>query len=123
MDIHALDFNNNFFDYSQAERILLYLEDPLQTLKELKRITKSNSYICLIEPHWKTNIVNITDRELVRKIINYDCDKNIRNGWIGRQLPKYLKDLDLNFEVETRLKIWHICSIVALYAQIMKTII
>lgn len=102
MDIHNLDFNDSIFDYSRAERVLLYLDNPLQALKELKRGTKNNGYICLIEPDWETNTINITNKRLVRKIINYDCDKNIRNGWIGRQLPKYLKGLDLNFEIETR---------------------
>ncbi|MED7788966.1 methyltransferase domain-containing protein [Francisella sp. 19X1-34] len=105
MDIHSLDFSDSVFEYSRAERVLLYLKEPLQALKELKRVTKNNGYICLIEPDWETNTINITNRQLVRKIINYDCDKNIRSGWIGRQLPRYLKSLDLNFEIETRVVI------------------
>lgn len=33
MDIHDLDFDDNSFDYPRAERVLLYLEDPMQALK------------------------------------------------------------------------------------------
>ena len=43
--------------------------------------------------------------KVIRISYNYDCDKNIRNGWIGIQLPQYLKKLDLNFEIETRVVI------------------
>ncbi|MED7820243.1 MULTISPECIES: methyltransferase domain-containing protein [unclassified Francisella] len=105
MDIHNLGFNDDTFDYSRAERVFLYLDNPPQALKELKRVTKNNGYICLIEPDWETNTINIDNKQLVRKIINYNCDNDIRNGWIGRQLPKLLKSLNLNFEIESRVVI------------------
>lgn len=103
-DISSLPFPSNYFDAVRAERVLLYLNSPLNAIKELLRVSKPGACICLIEPDWETNTINIEDRSLVRKILHYDCDNNIKNGWIGRTLPELLKKAHVtHYDLETRI--------------------
>lgn len=102
MNIENLSFDDNSFDFTRAERVLLYAPNPIIAIKELFRVTKKNSYICIIEPDWETNTTNVNNRELVRKIINHDCDNNIKNGLVGRELPSILKNLNINYSIDSR---------------------
>lgn len=102
MNIENLSFDDNSFDFTRAERVLLYAPNPKIAIKELFRVTKKNSYMCIIEPDWETNTINVNNRELVRKIINHDCDNNIKNGWVGRELPSILKNLNINYSIDSR---------------------
>jgi ubiquinone/menaquinone biosynthesis C-methylase UbiE len=99
-DAHRLPFQDDSFDVSRAERLFLYLRDPVKALAELVRVTKSRGVIYLIEPDFETVTINVGDRDLVRKILHFDCDHDTRNGWIGRELPSLFKasgltDVDL----------------------------
>lgn len=86
-DAQELPFPDNHFDVARAERLFLYLEDPVKALAELVRVTRGGGAVYLIEPDFETVTINVSDRELVRKILHFDCDHDTRNGWIGRELP------------------------------------
>ena|SRR3990167_8027446 len=102
-DISSLPFPSDYFDAARAERVLLYVNSPLNVIKELIRVTKPGGCICLIEPDWETNTINIEDRPLVRKILHYDCDNNIKSAWIGRTLPELLNKAHVeHYDLETR---------------------
>jgi hypothetical protein len=46
-------------------------------------------------------------RYLVRRVLHYDCDRNVRNDWIGRQLPSLLRQAGLvPCSIETRVVIF-----------------
>ena len=57
--------------------------------------------VAVIEPDFETVTINVSDRNLVRKVLHFDCDHNTKNGWIGRDLPRLLKSHGLtNITVE-----------------------
>ena len=94
-DAYRLDFADNTFDGCRADRILQYLEDPGKALTELYRVARSGARIVISEPDWETLIIDSPDKELTRRILNFRCDK-LQSGWIGRQLPRLLKEVGLD---------------------------
>jgi ubiquinone/menaquinone biosynthesis C-methylase UbiE len=106
-DVQQLPFPDNYFDVARAERLFLYLTDPRQALAELVRVTKSDGVVYVIEPDFETQTINLSDRGLVRKILQFDCDHETRNGWIGRELPQLFKACGLvDIDVETSVVIY-----------------
>lgn len=86
-DAQRLPFADRSFDVARAERLLLYLQEPATALAELARVTRNKGSVYVIEPDFETVTINLGNRALVRKVLNFDCDKDTRNGWIGRELP------------------------------------
>ena len=50
-DVNKLPFRANIFDYIIATEILEHLPDPINAMKEIRRISKNNSYIITSVPH------------------------------------------------------------------------
>jgi ubiquinone/menaquinone biosynthesis C-methylase UbiE len=86
-DAQRLPFADRSFDVARAERLFLYLQEPATALAELVRVTRNKGSVYVIEPDFETVTINVSNRGLVRKVLNFDCDKDTRNGWIGRELP------------------------------------
>jgi ubiquinone/menaquinone biosynthesis C-methylase UbiE len=86
-EAQRLPFADRSFDIARAERLFLYLQEPATALAELARVTRNKGNVYVIEPDFETVTINVGNRELVRKVLNFDCDKDTRNGWIGRELP------------------------------------
>jgi ubiquinone/menaquinone biosynthesis C-methylase UbiE len=86
-DAQRLPFADRSFDVARAERLFLYLQEPATALAELARVTRNKGSVYVIEPDFETVTINVGNRGLVRKVLNFDCDKDTRNGWIGRELP------------------------------------
>ncbi|QRO00232.1 methyltransferase domain-containing protein [Archangium violaceum] len=85
-DIHHLDFPDWSFDACRSSRVFMYLDDPCQALSELVRLTRPGGTVLLFEPEFDSWILNGPDRAVVRKLIHFWTDQ-LRNPWIGRQLP------------------------------------
>jgi ubiquinone/menaquinone biosynthesis C-methylase UbiE len=49
-EAHRLPFQDDSFELSRAERLFLYLRDPVKERAELVRVTKSRGIVYLIEP-------------------------------------------------------------------------
>ena len=94
-DAHRLPFPDDHFDVARAERLLLYLTDPRRALSELARVTKAGGAVYVIEPDFETQTINLEDRGLVRKVLQFYCDNEMRNGWIGRELSRSFEACDL----------------------------
>ena len=84
-DAHDLDFEDNSFDSCRADRVLQHLDRPGQALAEMIRVVRPGSRIVISEPDWETLVVDMPNRSLTRRILNYFCDET-QNGWCGRQL-------------------------------------
>ncbi len=91
---HHLDFANNTFDCTRAERLLMHVDDPSKAIAEMVRVTRPGGRIVVFDLDWDGVIINHNDRILTRKIIHLMCD-SIRNGWIGRELPALFKEAGL----------------------------
>jgi ubiquinone/menaquinone biosynthesis C-methylase UbiE len=94
-DAHALAFADDTFDRCRADRVFQHLQHPRVALQELVRVAKSGARIVVSEPDWETLVLDSDERTTTRKIVNFICDRIIRNGWIGRQLPRLFKECGL----------------------------
>ena len=84
-NIYQLDFADNSFDASRADRVFMHLNDPHKALAELQRVVKPGGCVVVDDPDWETLVVDTPDRVVTRKIWQHAVD-GVVNGWIGRQL-------------------------------------
>jgi ubiquinone/menaquinone biosynthesis C-methylase UbiE len=89
-----LDWPDNTFDASRADRVLMFMDHPHRALQEMVRVTRSGGRIVVGEFDMETAIVDSPYRGLTRKLLDFWCD-TIPNGWIGRQLPGLYQEFGL----------------------------
>jgi SAM-dependent methyltransferase len=106
-DAEALPFADASFDVARAERVLVYLPDPKRALTEMRRVTRPGGTVSAIEPDFGTNAINLDDRDLVRRILDHECDANIPHGWLVRDLSGMMQDIGLRgVTIDTRIVIF-----------------
>jgi SAM-dependent methyltransferase len=107
-DAQDLPFESACFDVCRAERLLIYLDNPMRALAEMKRVTRGGGRLSLIEPDFDTNTINIGHRELTRRVLAHECDTGVVQGWVVRDLRGMLLDLGLvDVEIATRVVIFN----------------
>jgi SAM-dependent methyltransferase len=94
-DAHAMPFADASFDAARVERALQHVEDPARVLAEMARVVRPGGIIVASEPDWGTLAVDAADRDATRELGRLLCDRHIRNGWIGRQLPGHFARLGI----------------------------
>jgi ubiquinone/menaquinone biosynthesis C-methylase UbiE len=93
-DVQALPFPDATFDVCRAARLLEHLPDARQALSEMARVTRRGGRVVVFDFDWDTLVIDHPDRETTRTIVLSYSD-SIRNGWIGRQLPRVFKEQGL----------------------------
>lgn len=105
-DAHALSFPDGSFDRCRADRVFQHLQDPRPVLKEMVRVLASTGRMVVCDPDWETFVIDMPDRSLTRRIVNFTCDAH-PNGWSGRRLLKLCKEIGLrDAVVNTRVLIF-----------------
>jgi SAM-dependent methyltransferase len=94
-DAQRLPFPDDAFDVTRVERVLIYVTDPLQALREMVRVTRPGGAVAIIAPDFDTNIVNVADRALTRAVLAHECDTGVVNGWLVRDLGPAMRDAGL----------------------------
>jgi ubiquinone/menaquinone biosynthesis C-methylase UbiE len=84
-DVHALAFSSNSFDVCRAERVFMYLKDPVQALSEMIRVTKPGGRIVIYDFDWDCIFAPGTDKRVTRSIVRALAD-NLPQGKIGGEL-------------------------------------
>lgn len=106
-DAEALPFANASFDVARAERVLVYLPEPKRALEEMRRVTGPGGTVTAIEPDFGTNAINLSDRALVRRVLDHECDTNIPHGWLVRDLKGLMEDVGFkHIAIDTRIVIF-----------------
>ncbi len=106
-DAQDLPFEDGTFDVARSERVLLYLPDPTQALKEMRRVTKKGGAVTAIEPDFGTNAINVADRDLARRVLNHECDFGIPHGLLVRDMAWLMHDVGLkDVNIDTRIVIF-----------------
>lgn len=106
-DAQALPFQDATFNAARVERVLVYLSDPQKAVQEMGRVTKPGGTISMIEPDFGTNVINVPDRGLARRIRDYECDINVPQGLLMRDMPWILKELGFTeIGIDTRLLVF-----------------
>jgi hypothetical protein len=59
------------------------------------RFPTHESRVAVVDTDLGTLVVAAEDRALTRKIVEFQCDRRIRNGWIGRELLALAQDCGL----------------------------
>jgi ubiquinone/menaquinone biosynthesis C-methylase UbiE len=93
-NVHELPFPDGMFDVCRAARVLEHLPNAERALTEMVRVTRLGGRILVFDIDWDTLIIDHPDKETTRTFILSHSD-SIRNGWIGRQLPRLFQEQHL----------------------------
>ncbi|HUF01800.1 MAG TPA: methyltransferase domain-containing protein [Gaiellaceae bacterium] len=87
-DAHALPFADATFDGSWADRTFQHLSDPEAALAELVRVTKPGGRIVTADPDYDTQVVDVADQELARRVLRFRADHALRNGTLAHRMGR-----------------------------------
>ncbi len=85
-DATALPFPDGSFDGSWADRTFQHLADPHTALTELVRVTRHGGRIVLADPDYDTQVVDVTDQALARRVLRWRADGCLRNGTLAHRM-------------------------------------
>ena len=63
-----------------------HLADPEAALAELTRVTKTGGRIVVVDPDYETQVVDVADQELARKVLRFRADRLLRNGTLAHRM-------------------------------------
>ncbi|MES0808061.1 methyltransferase domain-containing protein [Roseibium sp. SCPC15] len=102
-DATNLSFEDASFDCVRAERLLIYLKDFQSVLAEMRRVLRPGGHLALIEPDFSTITINVADRELLRKVIDYEIAHAVEQSWLPGPLNSALEQLGFqNIKCDSR---------------------
>jgi len=90
-DASSQPFPDQSFDRIRTERVLMYVPDTEQTIKEFKRLLKPGGRLVIFDFDWDAIVIAHHDKALTRKIIRYASD-SFPNGRIGSDLYRQLRN-------------------------------
>jgi ubiquinone/menaquinone biosynthesis C-methylase UbiE len=93
-DVQRLAFDDGTFDGVRSSRLLCHVDDPRRALTEMIRVLRPGGHLVAIEPDHDTLVIASPQRECTRKIVNAFGD-GFRDGWTGRWLPVWCRELGL----------------------------
>ena len=89
-DAQALRFEDDTFDACRAERMLMHVPDADRAIHEMVRVTRPGGRLSVFDLDFETLMIDSPYVEITRRITRSFCD-GLKNGWIGRQLSRLLK--------------------------------
>lgn len=82
----ALPFAAGVFDGYRADRTFQHLADPDTALSELVRVTRPGGRIVIVDPDYDTQVVDVADQALARRVLRFRADHGLRNGTIAHRM-------------------------------------
>ncbi|MEU5161781.1 methyltransferase domain-containing protein [Streptomyces sp. NPDC020875] len=98
-DVHRLPLPDAGADRARTDRVLQHVEDPAAVLAEVRRVLRPGGRLVTAEPDWDTLAFDHPDLETARAWTRHITDRIVRNGVLGRQLPRLA--LAAGFDVPT----------------------
>jgi SAM-dependent methyltransferase len=99
-DALALDLPDGSVDRCRAERLLMHAHgEPAAIVGELARVLRPGGRLVVFDLDWDTFAIDGAELDLTRRIVRSYSD-GVRNGCVGRTLPRLLRDAGL-VDVET----------------------
>lgn len=93
-DARALPFPDGSFDHALCHWVLLHVEPQLQVVQEMARVVRPDGRVMCVEVDWETAIVHPGERNLTRRILQANTDRQV-DGWMGRRLIPLLREAGL----------------------------
>ncbi len=93
-DAHDLPFPDESFDSAFSLRVFEIIGEPRRVLAEMARVLRPGGRLVVNGPDVDAWTIDAADREVTRKILHHACDFET-NGWVGRQLPAWCRELGL----------------------------
>lgn len=90
-DAASQPFRDQSFDCVRTERVLMYVPDTQQTIKEFKRLLKPGGRLVIFDFDWDGILIAYQDKALTRQIVRYASD-SFPNGRIGADLYLQLRN-------------------------------
>jgi SAM-dependent methyltransferase len=91
----ALPFQAASFDGCWADRVLQHLERPQPALAEMVRVTRSGGRVVVADPDYDTQVVDVEDQNLARRVLRFRADHLLRNGTIAHRTGGLLAEAGL----------------------------
>ncbi|KAB1102802.1 methyltransferase domain-containing protein [Micromonospora aurantiaca] len=102
-DAHRLPFLDDSFDGAWSDRTVQHLADPHAAIGELVRVVRPGGRIVLADPDYDTQVLDIADQDLARRVLRFRADVLLRNGTLAHQHAGILATLGLaDITVEPR---------------------
>ena len=92
----ALPFADASFDGAWADRTVQHLADPGRALAELVRVIRPGGRLVVVDPDYDTQVVDVEDQELARRVLRFRADHLLRNGTIAHRVPGLLTELGVD---------------------------
>jgi ubiquinone/menaquinone biosynthesis C-methylase UbiE len=93
-DAQSLRFPEHTFDAVRTERMLMHVPDAGRALSEMARVLRRGGSMAVQDFDWETQFCDSPYKETTRKIALSFCD-SMKNGWIGRCLPRLFHGVGL----------------------------
>ena len=85
-DAHRLPFPDASFDGCWADRVFQHLARPALAASELARVTRPGGRIVVADPDYDTQVVDVPDQELARRVLRFRADHLLRNGTVAHRM-------------------------------------
>lgn len=103
-DAGHLPFEDASFDGCRADRVLQHLPDSTLAIAEMVRVLRPGGRVVVIDPDYDTQVLELEDQALARKVLRYRANQMLRNGTIAHRAPAALAEaglIDVNIEPRT----------------------
>jgi ubiquinone/menaquinone biosynthesis C-methylase UbiE len=93
-EVQRLAFDDGTFDGVRSSRLLCHVDEPRRALTEMIRVLRPGGHLVAIEPDHDTLVIASPQRDCTRRIVHAFGD-GFRDGWTGRWLPVWCRQLGL----------------------------
>jgi len=93
-DAHEMPFPDGSFDAAYSTRVFEIVRDPRRVLAEMARVLRPGGRLVVNGIDMDAWVIDSSERDVTRRIFHYASDFET-NGWAGRQLPGWCKELGL----------------------------
>jgi ubiquinone/menaquinone biosynthesis C-methylase UbiE len=93
-DAQSLRFPDGTFDAVRTERMLMHVPNAKQALSEMARVLRPGGCMAVLDFDWDSQFCDSPYKDTTRKIAVSFSD-GMKNGWIGRQLPRLFREVGM----------------------------